>query len=298
VSEQGAAREIDRRPTAVQVDEEAIRVIDLALNEDQGSGDWTTRWTVNARTRADAEIVAKASGVLAGIAPALAVFSRLDPRVEGAAHVADGQPVEPGMRVASLAGPARVVLTGERVALNVLQHLSGVATLTRMFVEAVEGTGARILDTRKTMPGMRGLEKGAVRAGGGSNHRFGLFDMVLIKDNHLALAGGVAEAVGRVREHNTRGLRIEVEIRSIEELEMALEADVDRILLDNMPVDMMRDAVKRVKRRRYGPVIEASGNVSLQNVRAIAETGVDEISIGALTHSAPALDFSLRISQP
>jgi nicotinate-nucleotide pyrophosphorylase (carboxylating) len=148
------------------------------------------------------------------------------------------------------------------------------------------------------MPGMRGLEKGAVRAGGGSNHRFGLFDMVLIKDNHLALAGGVAEAVGRVREHNTRGLRIEVEIRSIEELEMALEADVDRILLDNMPVDMMREAVKRVKRRRYGPTIEASGNVSLQNVRAIAETGVDEISIGALTHSAPALDFSLRISQP
>jgi nicotinate-nucleotide pyrophosphorylase (carboxylating) len=298
VSEQGAAREIDRRPAAVQVDEEAIRVIDLALAEDQGSGDWTSRWTVNARTRARAEIVAKAAGVLAGVAPALAVFSRLDPRVEGEAHVADGQPVQAGTRIASLAGPARAVLTGERVALNLLQHLSGVATVTRMFVEAVEGTGARILDTRKTMPGMRGLEKGAVRAGGGSNHRFGLFDMVLIKDNHLAIAGGVAEAVSRVREQNTLGLRIEVEIRTLEELEIALEADVDRILLDNMSVDLMRDAVTRVKRRRYRPIVEASGNVSLQNVRAIAETGVDEISIGALTHSAPALDFSLRIDQP
>jgi len=296
VTEQGAARDLDRRRPAVLVDEEAIRVIDIALEEDRGEGDWTTQWTVNARTRAVAEIVAKATGILAGMAPALAVFSRLDPRVEGTAQVEDGTQVVPGVCVATLAGPARAVLTGERVALNLLQHLSGIATLTRMFVDAVEGTGARILDTRKTMPGVRAMAKGAVRAGGGANHRFGLFDMVLIKDNHIAIAGGLAEAVYSVREHNSRGLKVEVEVRTIEELEVALEADVDRILLDNMSIDQMREAVNRVKRRRYRPMIEASGNVSLQNVRAIAETGVDEISVGALTHSAPALDFSLRMT--
>lgn len=293
------AAEPERRVPAVAVDDDAIRIIDFALDEDRGTGDWTSRWTVHARSRARAEIVAKSAGTLAGVAPALAVFSRIDPRVEGETRVADGERVERGMLVATLEGPARSVLTGERVALNLLQHLSGVATLTRTFVDAVAGTGVRILDTRKTMPGMRRLEKGAVRAGGGTNHRVGLFDMVMIKDNHLAVVGSIADAVARVREQNTRGLLIQVEVRTLDELDAALEAGVDRILLDNMDTDTMRDCVRRsAKRKNRKPVLEASGNVTLQTVRAVAETGVDEISIGAITHSAPALDFSLRVLRP
>lgn len=298
MSQQGAAPELERRNTGVHVDEDAIRIIDFALDEDRGSGDWTSRWTLHARTRARAEIVAKAHGILAGVPPALAVFSRLDPRITGETHIADGQSIAPGDCVATIKGPARAVLTGERVALNILQHLSGIATLTRAFVDAVDGTGARILDTRKTMPGMRSLEKGAVRMGGGSNHRFGLFDMVLIKDNHIAIVGSVADAVARVREQNARGLPIEVEVRTLDELDIAIGTGVDRVLLDNMSIDEMREAVQRCERRRPRPVLEASGNVSLATVRAIAETGVDEISVGALTHSAPSLDFSLRILRP
>lgn len=290
-----------RKPQRSQIaplDEEAISAIDLALAEDIGSGDWTSHWTVNARTRANAEIRAKAAGTLAGIAPALAVFTRLDGRVIGEAHFADGATVAPGDLIASLRGPARVLLTGERVALNLLQHLSGVATLTRAFVDAVEGTGVRVLDTRKTMPGLRALEKAAVRAGGGTNHRAGLHDMVMIKDNHLAIVGSITEAVARVREQNTRGLLVQVEVRNFDELEAALHAGVDRILLDNMSVDDLREAVRRVRTHDQPPVLEASGNVTLDTIRAIAGSGVDEISVGALTHSAPALDFSMRILRP
>lgn len=297
--QQQPASEPDRRVPAVPVDDDAIRIIDVALDEDRGSGDWTTRWTVHARTRARAEIVAKSAGILAGVAPALAVFSRLDPRVEAETRAADGEAIEPGRLIATLEGPARTLLTGERVALNLLQHLSGVATLTRAFVDAVDGTGVRILDTRKTMPGMRGMEKAAVRVGGGSNHRFGLHDLVMIKDNHLAVVGAIADAVARVREQNNRGLRVQVEVRTLEELEVALDAGVDRILLDNMDLAQLREAVQRTGRKRgRRPVLEASGNVSLSTVRQIAETGVDEISVGALTHSAPAIDFSLRVLRP
>lgn len=299
MSQQQPTPAAERRVPGVPVDDDAIRIIDMALDEDRGSGDWTTRWTVHARTRARAEITAKSSGILAGVAPALAVYSRLDPRVEADAHVADGETLEPGMLVASLSGPARTLLTGERVALNLLQHLSGVATLTRAFVDAVEGTGVRILDTRKTMPGMRGLEKAAVRTGGGTNHRFGLYDLVMIKDNHLAIADGIADAVGRVREQNTRRLKVQVEVRTLDELDVVLELGVDRILLDNMSNEQLREAVQRTRRRRGPrPVLEASGNVTLKTVRSIAETGVDEISVGALTHSAPAVDFSLRVLRP
>ncbi len=294
----GTALETDRRSAAIPVNDDTIRVIDMALEEDRGSGDWTTRWTVHARSRARAEIVAKAHGTVAGVGPALAVFSRLDPRIDCAAAVCDGERVEPGMLVASLRGPARPVLTGERVALNLLQHLSGIATLTRTFVDAVDDLPVRILDTRKTLPGLRSLEKAAVIVGGGANHRIGLFDMVMIKDNHLAMVGNVADAIARVREQNTRGLLVQIEVRTLEELDVALEAGVDRILLDNMTADMLRTAVRRTHRRRNPPVLEASGNVSLDTVRVIAETGVDEISIGALTHSAPALDFSLRVLRP
>jgi len=196
-------------------------------------------------------------------------------------------------------GRARPILTGERTALNFLQRLSGVATMTRRFVDAVAGTGATILDTRKTTPSFRLLEKAAVRAGGGGNHRIGLYDMVLIKDNHIAAAGGITAAVRRVREHDRAGLPIEVEVTNLAELDEAIDAGVDRILLDNMDLETMRAAVERVRERagegRPRPLLEASGNITIDRVRAVAETGVDLISVGALTHSAPALDLSLRI---
>jgi nicotinate-nucleotide pyrophosphorylase (carboxylating) len=287
-----------RLPAPKIVDDQAIRLIDLALAEDCGTGDWTTRWTVAARARATAEIVSKATGILAGIAPATAVYQRLDPRVELDIFIADGEPVDPGDVICRLNGPARALLTGERVALNFLQRLSGVATLTRQFVEAVEGTGAKILDTRKTTPGWRGLEKAAVRAGGGQNHRTGLYDAVLIKDNHVAAAGGLAEAVERVREQNNRKLPVIVEVHSLDELDTALDADVDRILLDNLGLAELTEAVRRAGRRASRPALEASGNMTLDRVRQVAEAGVDFISVGALTHSAPALDMSMRIVKP
>jgi nicotinate-nucleotide pyrophosphorylase (carboxylating) len=219
----------------------------------------------------------------------------VDPGVALDILVGDGGAAEPGHALLCLGGPAGSILTGERTALNFLGRLSGIATLTRRFVEAVEGTGARIVDTRKTTPGWRALEKEAVRAGGGTNHRMGLHDMVLIKDNHIAAAGGISRAVEGVRRSNDRGLAVEVEVRDLDELETALELGVDRILLDNMRGDTLARAVERA--RRLGPdrpELEASGNVTLATVRAIAETGVDLISVGALTHSAPAADISLR----
>lgn len=267
-----------------------------ALEEDIGEGDWTTLWTVDADDVARARIIAKAPGVIAGLQMAAAVFLHIDRRVRFDPHVADGDAVSPGDIAASLAGPARAILSGERTALNFLQRLSGIATLTRRFVDAAAGTGVRILDTRKTTPGWRTLEKAAVRAGGGQNHRFGLHDMVLIKENHVAAAGGLRAAVERVREANDRGLSVELEVRDLTELDEALATGVDRILLDNMTLDTMRQAVTRA--HELGPArpqIEASGNVNLDTIRAVAETGVDAISVGALTHSAPALDLSLRL---
>jgi nicotinate-nucleotide pyrophosphorylase (carboxylating) len=281
----------------VAVDDAALHLIDLALEEDRGAGDWTSRWIVPARNRVHARIRAKADGVVAGVLLAEAVMLRLDPRVEFEVVSPDGTAVQRGATVCTLRGPGRAVLTGERTALNFLQRLSGIATLTRRFVDAVEGTGARILDTRKTTPGWRTLEKAAVRAGGGENHRSGLYDAVLIKENHVTIAGGIDEAVRRVADQNARGLPVIVEVRSDAEVRAALDADVDRLLLDNMSVDAMRAIVAAVRDAEDRPLLEASGNVRLDNVRAIAETGVDYISIGALTHSAPSLDLSLLVGR-
>ncbi|HSK18523.1 MAG TPA: carboxylating nicotinate-nucleotide diphosphorylase [Longimicrobiales bacterium] len=284
-----------RLPGSLAVDDVALQLIDLALEEDRGPGDWTTRWTVPARTRAQATIIAKADGVIAGVPPACAVFLRLEPRIQIDVIAGDGDRVRAGEPVLRVRGPARAILTGERVALNFLQRLSGVATLTRQFVDAVEGTGARILDTRKTTPGWRALEKAAVRAGGGVNHRAGLYDMVLIKENHKAIAGGLAEAVKRVREHNTRDLPVTVEVHSPDELEAALTAGVDRLLFDNFDTATIARMVRRTRELETRPLIEASGNMSLQRVPEVAAAGVDFISVGALTHSAPAFDLSLLV---
>jgi nicotinate-nucleotide pyrophosphorylase (carboxylating) len=284
-----------RAPANMAVDDTALHLIDLALEEDRGAGDWTTRWIVSARTRVDATIVARADGVIAGIPLAAAVFLRLDPRVEFDAVANDGQAVVAGDIIARIRGPGRAVLTGERVALNFLQRLSGIATATRRYVDAVAGTDAKILDTRKTTPGWRALEKAAVRAGGGSNHRAGLYDMVLIKENHAAIAGGLGTALTRVRDHNARGLPVTVELHDSADLDEALAGQPDRILLDNMDLDTIAAIVERVRPLRSRPRIEASGNMSLDRVADVARTGVDFISVGAITHSAPAFDVSLLV---
>jgi nicotinate-nucleotide pyrophosphorylase (carboxylating) len=275
------------------VSDDELRLIDMALHEDIGSGDWTTRWVVPARTRATARVVAKAEGVIAGLSIASSVFLRIDPRVDIISTVKDGSTVREGDVVFTIKGPARTILSGERTALNFLQRLSGIATATRRYVDALAGTEAKILDTRKTTPGWRSLEKGAVKAGGGENHRIGLFDMVLIKENHIAIAGGVAEAIKRVRDANTKSLQVEVEARNKDELRAALDAGCDIVLLDNMDVQGIRECVRLVKQRSSQVKTEASGNMTLERVRAVAETGVDFISVGALTHSVTALDLSL-----
>jgi nicotinate-nucleotide pyrophosphorylase (carboxylating) len=278
------------------LDAQSLALIDAALAEDVGPGDFTTLWTFPADRAGQAEIVAKAAGVIAGMDVAVEVFRCVDPSLVVHRDVADGAAVEPGVRVMAIEGSARSILTAERVALNFLQRLSGVATVTRAYVRAVEGTGARVIDTRKTTPGMRTLEKRAVRSGGGANHRHGLHDMVLIKDNHIAAAGGIPQAVEAVRRQNDRGLKVEVETTTLDEVDQALAAGVDRIMFDNMPVPLLRQAVERVAAAGAGrPETEASGGITLATIRHVAETGVDFISVGALTHSAPALDLSLRL---
>jgi nicotinate-nucleotide pyrophosphorylase (carboxylating) len=256
------------------------------LAEDVGSGDATTTAVIDEDATCQARIVVREPGVVCGLRPAAALFESLGARLEPIA--ADGDSVVPGP-IARVRGPARAILTGERVALNLLGRLSGIATLTRRYVDAVEGTGARILDTRKTTPGLRELEKEAVRCGGGTNHRLRLDDGVLIKDNHLRLVPSIAEAVLRAR--GTR-LPVEVECDTLDQVAAALEAGADRILLDNMTPDELRAAVSLARGRSE---LEASGGVSLETVRAIAETGVDFVSVGALTHSARALDVSLEV---
>ena len=268
-------------------------VIARALAEDLGGGDVTTLATVPAETRAEARIVARAAAVVAGLPVAARVFAHVDRRVEVALVARDGERVRPGQSVATLAGPARAILSGERVALNFLQHLSGIATRTARFVERVAGTGARILDTRKTIPGLRLLAKYAVRCGGGQNHRFGLYDGILIKDNHIAAAGSLAAAVARARALAPHLARVEVEVETLDQVREALAAGADLLLLDNMPLDEMRQAVALCRGRAQ---TEASGGITEETVRAVAETGVDFISIGALTHSVSALDFSLDLA--
>jgi nicotinate-nucleotide pyrophosphorylase (carboxylating) len=278
------------------VSREAGALIAAALAEDVGPGDFTTLWTVPGERRVTARLVAKADGVLSGVGVAEAVFAAVDPSLAVERLLGDSAAVTRGVEVMRVTGSARSILTAERVALNFLQRLSGVATLTWRYVDLVSGTGATILDTRKTTPGMRALEKAAVRDGGGANHRFGLHDMVLIKENHIVAAGGIAAAVRAVRERNRAGLRVEVETTNAREIEEALEAGVDRILFDNMSVEDLRAAVALVKESRAPETeTEASGGVDLSTVRGIAETGVDFVSVGALTHSAPALDLSLLV---
>jgi nicotinate-nucleotide pyrophosphorylase (carboxylating) len=267
-------------------------IVTRALEEDVGVGDVTTTATVAAEAQCRAEVVAKAEGVVCGLEVMAAVFAAVDPRLAFTAACDDGGRVAPGDVVARLAGPTRAVLTGERTALNFLQRLSGIATLTAQYAAAVAGTRAQILDTRKTAPGLRALDKYAVRVGGGRNHRFGLFDGVLIKDNHIRAAGGVGEAVARARQAAHHLLKVEVEAQSMSQVTEALEAGADVIMLDNMSPDDVRAAAAAVGGRA---LTEVSGGVSLETVRAYAETGVDFISVGALTHSPAALDFSLEI---
>ena len=267
-----------------------VHLIDLALAEDLGKGDLTTRLVVPEGASGKARIEQKAAGVPAGLEVAAKVFERVDRGLRWRAHAPEGRWREGGL-LAEVQGNAGSILGGERVALNFLGRLSGIATLTARYVSAVEGTGARILDTRKTTPGLRDLEKAAVRAGGGVSNRSGLYDAILIKENHAALAGGVAQAARRALERE-RGATIEVECATLEEVEGALSVGVPRLLLDNMSLDELRSAVELAGGRAR---LEASGGITLDNVRAVAETGVDFISVGALTHSAPALDFSLLL---
>ena len=265
-------------------------IIRNALQEDIGTGDVTTLATIEPGTMARAELVAKEDFVLAGIDVARRVFQMLDATVAFEKLSGDGLSIRRGEVFAWLKGEAAVLLQGERVALNLLQRMSGIATLTARFVREVEGTGATIVDTRKTMPGLRVLDKYAVRMGGGRNHRTSLYDGVLIKENHVAAAGGITTAVSRARERVPHTLKIEVETRNLDEVAEAVNAGADIILLDNMDNATLRRAVELVAGRAR---TEASGGVNLETVRGIAETGVDLISVGALTHSVRAADISM-----
>src|SRR5947208_5488029 len=266
-------------------------LVERALAEDVGTGDVTTEATVPAGARARATITQKAPGVVYGLDVAEAVFRRLDPEVRAERLVDEGVWRDDGGPVLRVEGSARALLTGERTALNFLQRLSGVATAAARAARAVEGTGATVLDTRKTTPGLRALEKAAVAAGGAGNHRAGLYDMVLIKENHIAAAGGIGAAVRAARER-APGLPLEVEVRDLTEIDEALAAGADRLLLDNMAPAELRDAVAHVAGRAR---LEASGGVTFETLKEIADTGVDWVSVGALTHSAAALDLSLLL---
>jgi nicotinate-nucleotide pyrophosphorylase (carboxylating) len=265
------------------------------LSEDIGGGDITTAWTVPADRAASAWIVAREPCVVAGLPIARAVFAELDPGVAADTPVCDGTRVDAGTRVMRLSGRAAPILSGERVALNILQRLSGIATITRRYVEEVAGTGASVSDTRKTTPGLRLFEKYAVRVGGGRNHRVGLYDAVLIKDNHVAAAGGITAALGAVAERRTGDVRVQAEVDSLPQLADALDAGVRAVLLDNMSPALTAAAVALVRARPDGRTIwiESSGGITLANIHAYAETGVDTISVGALTHSAPSVDIAL-----
>lgn len=267
-----------------------------ALAEDLGAlGDITTNATVAAEARSNAVIAARKPGVVSGLQLADAAFRALDPDVTFEIFTSDGTRVEPGDVIARISGNARALLTAERVALNFMGRMSGIATLTRRYVDAIKGTNAKIADTRKTTPGLRAFEKYAVRCGGGQNHRSGLFDAVLIKDNHIVAAGGLSNAVERARGLAGHMVKIEVEVDTLAQLEEALAHKIDAVLLDNMTTAQLTKAVKLVNGRC---LTEASGGVNLETVRGIAETGVDMISVGALTHSAPVLDLGLDFEGP
>ena len=262
-----------------------------ALAEDIGHGDVTTEATVPADSVSTAVMLAKQDLVLAGIEVARDVFHYLDPDIQFMPFAKDGDVIHAGTEIARLSGNTRALLAGERVALNLLQHMSGIATLTAAYVDKIKGLKAEVLDTRKTLPGLRQLEKYAVRMGGGKNHRMGLYDMILIKDNHIKAAGSITKALESARKKSGQ-LKIEVETGNLNEVREALTSKADIIMLDNMPLDLMSEAVQIIKGQA---LVEASGNVTLDTIRAIAETGVDYISSGSLTHSAPAADISMKI---
>lgn len=269
-------------------------LVSAALREDLGrAGDITSAAVVPAGTQAEALFTARAAGRIAGIEAALLAFRILDPAVAVTLHLPSGSAVEPGQTIAAVRGDARVILAAERTALNLAGHLSGIATLTSSFVAAVAGTKAHIVCTRKTTPGLRMLEKAAVRSGGGFNHRFGLDDAVLIKDNHVAIAGGITPAVTRVRAAAGHLVKIELEVDTLTQLDEALALGVDLILLDNMSLEQLSEAVERTAGRA---LLEASGSMRLERVAAVAGTGIDLISIGALTHSSQTLDIGLDIA--
>lgn len=284
--------DVDQGASAFDLDDFLLS----ALAEDLGErGDVTSASTIPEDAQATAHLVAREAGCVAGLGPALRVFELLDPGLATGAVVSDGDVVLGGDVLATVTGPARAILAGERLALNLLGQLSGVATATRALVDAVQGTDATIVDTRKTVPLLRSLQKAAVVAGGGRNHRMGLHDQVLIKDNHVEAVGSAAEAVRRARSHLTErypdeGIAVEVEIENVADLESVIEAGADVVMLDNMPPGEMREAVELARGR---VLLEASGGITLETVRAVAESGVDLISVGWVTHSAPALDVAL-----
>ncbi len=267
------------------------RIIEHSLEEDVGPGDVTTQVTIPENHPANACFFAKEDFVLAGIEVARMVFNQLDPRINMELKFCDGSQVAAGKIVAKVFGPARSILAGERVALNLLQRMSGIATKTAGLVEMVRGLPVRLADTRKTMPGLRVLDRYAVRVGGGINHRFGLFDAVLIKDNHIKAAGGIKIAVEMARKNISHTQKIEVEVEDLEQVAEALETGAEIIMFDNMSVELMARAVKIVNKKA---LTEASGGITEKNIREVAETGVDVISLGALTHSVKAVDISLK----
>lgn len=264
------------------------------LEEDVGSGDITTENIIPQAAQTVGLIQAKQRGIIAGIEVARLVFTTLSPDISFTAMVADGDEVEEHTVLAKIEGDARIILTGERLALNLMQHMSGIATLTASFARLAEGTKAHVVDTRKTLPGLRMLEKYAIRVGGGRNHRMGLYDAVMIKDNHIKVAGGIKRAVEMMRNEISHTIKIEVETETLEQVQEAVEARADIIMLDNMSIQMMEKAVNYIDGRA---IVEASGGVTKERLPAIAKTGVDVISVGALTNSAPILDISLDIGE-
>jgi nicotinate-nucleotide diphosphorylase (carboxylating) len=268
------------------------QIIALALQEDIGSGDVATNALIESAITAQADWIAKAEGIVAGLEIALRVFQTISPTIEMERYVEEGKRVVKGECLATFKGNYKSLLLGERTALNFVQRMSGIATQTRAYVEAIGELPTKLLDTRKTLPGHRILDKAAVRAGGGKNHRMGLYDLAMIKDNHIAAAGGILPAVKLVRERIPAYLRIEVETSNMTEVRQALEAQADIIMLDNMSLETMREAVAWIGRRA---LTEASGNVTLERIRSIAETGVDFVSVGAITHSVKALDISMKL---
>jgi len=268
------------------------KLIDLSIKEDIAQGDITTNNIIPENSTAIAQIVSKTYGVIAGMPLAEIIFKKLDKNISFKQLFADGENVEPKNVLAEISGSYRAILSGERLALNFLQRMSGIATETQKYVKAIENYKTKILDTRKTIPGFRILDKYAVKTGGGTNHRFGLYDMVMIKDNHIKVAGSITNAVKQIKKNIKQNIKIEVETTNLEEVKEALKANADIIMLDNMSIDIMKQAVKIINHKSLS---EASGNMSLDKVKEVAATGVDFISVGALTHSVKAMDISLNI---